>query len=58
MKSMKRRAIGLCVLAVLGAACSSSDDDNELPPTGTNYYAYVCNSRSDKISGYSINTTT
>lgn len=58
MKSMKAWAIGFGVLAVLFAACSPSDDDNEPPPSGTKYYAYVCNPSSDKVSGYSINTTT
>jgi 6-phosphogluconolactonase (cycloisomerase 2 family) len=58
MKSMKAWAIGFGVLAILCAACSTGDDDNEPPPTGTNYYAYVANNMNDTVSGYSVNTTT
>jgi 6-phosphogluconolactonase len=59
MKSMNGLAIGLGVLTVLCAACSTSGDgDNEPPPTVTKYYAYVTNDANDTVSGYSINTTT
>ena len=58
MEIMKGWAVGLGVMAAICAACSTGDDDNEPPPTGTKYYAYVCNPSSDKVSGYSINTTT
>jgi len=58
MKSIKGWAIGLGVLAVLFAACSPSEDNNEPPPTGTKYYAYVSNVALDTVYGYSVNTTT
>ena len=59
MKNIWARALGLGLLIVCFAACSTGgDDDDNPPPTVYKYYAYVANGAGGDVTGFSIDPTT